>query len=107
MLCFVRLVPRIETRVLQVSPLIITMLIAAAPASAAEMSLFDSKSAVSVVYDNAGGVPIAKAAELLRHDLTALTGTTPAVSSDFSKTYGAAVIIGVADSPHIAAILKA
>jgi hypothetical protein len=107
MRCVASLVKRIGSQVPQVSPLIIAALIAATPARAADMSLFDGKTAVCVVYDKAGGVPISNAAELLRHDLSALTGTISQVSSDFTKTHGTAVIIGLADSPHIAAILKA
>ena len=41
-----------------------------APARAQELSLFDGKQVTAVVYDSAGGVPIARAAQLLAHDLT-------------------------------------
>jgi len=43
-------------------------------ANAAPVTLYDGKIVVSVVYDKAGGTPIAKAAELLARDLAALTG---------------------------------
>lgn len=70
------------------------------------MTLFDQGSLISVVYDKDGGTPIAKAAELLSHDLKALSGGTPAVTSDFSFVRGDAVVIGLARSPQIAALLK-
>ncbi len=81
--------------------------VTAVPTKAANMNLFDGKVVASIVYDGAGGVPIAKAADLLSHDLTSLTGRKPAVTSSFSGVRGPAVVIGLADSPEIAAILKA
>ena len=77
----------------------------AAPAGASPVTLYDGKAVVSVVYDKASGTPIAKAAELLARDLTALTGHKPAISTALGDA--SAVLIGRADSPAIAAILKA
>ncbi|MDE2161801.1 MAG: glycosyl hydrolase 115 family protein [Alphaproteobacteria bacterium] len=71
------------------------------------MTLFDGKAVASIVYDASGGVPIAKAAELLSHDLTSLSGHKPVVTSSLTAANGAAVVIGLASSPKIAAILKA
>jgi len=63
-------------------------------AQAGSMTLFDRSGLVSVVYDKSGGTPIAKASELLSHDLRALSGGAPAVTSDFSSVRGDAVMIG-------------
>jgi hypothetical protein len=82
------------------------LLAAAPPVHAEDFRLFDGHSVVSIVYDNAGGAPIAKAAQLLAHDLNAKTGKAPVVSS-LNRARGSAVIIGLAGSPRIAAILKA
>jgi hypothetical protein len=72
-----------------------------------EITLFDGTSTVTVVYATDGGAPIAKVAELLGHDLRALTGHDPLVTSAFDGVKGPAVIIGRADSPTVAAILRA
>ncbi len=69
--------------------------------------LIDGAVVTSVVYDAHGGAPIAGVARLLKHDLTALTGRPPTVTADFAAVQGSAVIIGLADSPPIAALLKA
>jgi len=82
----------------------IALLLAAVPARA--VVLFDGKTVASIAYDPAGGTPIAKAAELLAHDLGALSGHKPAIAARLAQT-GAAVLIGRIDSPMIAAILKA
>lgn len=75
--------------------------------AAAEPGSFDGAQVQSVVYDGAGGAPIAKVADLLRHDLTALSGRGPAVSANFKEAKGTGVIIGLAASPQIAKILAA
>ena len=87
--------------------LTITIILAGASVRAADVTLFDGKATASIVYDSDGGTPIAKAAELLRHDLTSLTSTVPDLSSNFDGTHGPAIIIGLAESPHMSAILKA
>jgi len=79
----------------------------ALPARSASLALYDGKSVVSVAYDQSSGVPIAKAARLLAHDLDALSGRQTAVAAGMNLVKGSAVIIGLADSPAIAAILKA
>ena len=57
-----------------------------------------------IVYD--GGIPIHKAAELLAHDLGALTGKVPAVLDRADEASGTLVIIGQLNAPMIAALLK-
>ncbi len=71
------------------------------------MVLFDARTMVSVTYDSAGGAPVEKAADLLAHNLLSLSGKRPVVSSDMKSALGAGVIIGLFDSPKIAAILSA
>lgn len=75
-------------------------------AHADEFTLSDATVSPTVVYAADGGAPIAKAAELLGHDLRALTGRDPLVTSAFNRVQGPAVIIGRADSPTMAAILR-
>ena len=90
-----------------VAGLIAVAVIAVAPAKAAKMVLFDGHSMVTVTYDGASGAPIARAADLLGHDLASLSGRQPIVAADLESAKGPAVIIGLAKSPRIAAILKA
>jgi hypothetical protein len=78
-----------------------------AAASADNMTLFDARTMAGIRYDSAGGTPIAKAAAMLAHDLGALSGKQPALSSDMKAPGGPGIIIGLADSPQIAALLKA
>jgi len=80
----------------------------AGPAAQAEtMTLFDRDGLAAVAYDNDSGAPIAKAADLLAHDLKALSGSVTAVSADFTTAKGNVVFIGLASAPKIAALLKA
>lgn len=69
--------------------------------------MFDGSTVAAVDYDPAGGAPIAKVAELLAHDLTALTGRAPQVLTEVAAAKGPAVIVGRLDSPQIAALLRA
>lgn len=75
-------------------------------ACADEITLYDGANTAAVIYAADGGRPIAKVAALFQHDLQALTGNDPLVTSNFSDVKGPAVIIGRADSPAIAAILQ-
>jgi hypothetical protein len=68
---------------------------------------FEASTVQTVVFDDSGGTPIGKAAELLKHDLSALSGRPPAVTASFDRAKGPGVIIGLAASPQIAAILTA
>jgi hypothetical protein len=78
-----------------------------APAAQAEtMTLFDRDGLATVVCDQDSGAPIARAADLLAHDLKALSGSVPAVSADFTTAKGNAVLIGLASAPKIAALLQ-
>lgn len=86
---------------------VIAVLIVVAGAHAGDIALFDGKSVAAVVYEQTDGVPIAKAAALLAHDLTSLTGHKPLVASGMADIKGSAVVIGLANSPAIAAILRA
>ena len=76
------------------------------PAEAGTVTLFDGNRLAAIVYDKDSGVPIAKAAQLLAHDLKALSGRAPAVMSDITTARDNAVVIGLASAPKIAAILK-
>jgi hypothetical protein len=78
-------------------------LLAAVPAQASDITLFDGKSLAAITYD--GNAPIAKAAALLAHDLGAVSGRKPSIGT--SLPAGTTVLIGRYDSPVIAAILKA
>jgi hypothetical protein len=86
---------------------VIIVLAVATPAQATDIALFDGKSVASIAYDETDGVPIAKVAALLSHDLTALTGHKPLVASSLAGVKGPAVVIGRADSPAVAALLEA
>lgn len=79
---------------------------ASASAASARMELFDGKTVASIVYDGQGGTPIRKAAQLLSHDLSHLTGRTPVTARKQSGLSGNGIIIGLAASPEIAALLK-
>jgi hypothetical protein len=81
------------------------LVLATLPAVAGDFTLFDGKTVAAVVADKDGGVPLAKAAELLAHDLSAVSGCKAAVRPALAA--GPAVLIGRYDSPAIAALLKA
>lgn len=74
-------------------------------AAATSLTLFDGASVAAIAYDKQGGAAFENAALLLAHDLNALTGETPAIGSDPAGVRGPAVIIGLASSPEIAALL--
>lgn len=76
------------------------------PACADTITLFDGNSVASIAYDQQSGIPIQKAAALLSHDLTQLTGRTPTLNAGFKNADGNGVVIGLATSPQIAALLK-
>jgi len=78
----------------------------ARPVSAGSITLFDGGHAPAVVHDDTRAAPLATAAALLARDLAALTGQQPAVSTRAGAT-GPAVVIGLADSPAIARLLRA
>ena len=78
----------------------------ASASHAGELTLFDGQAAPTIVYDDAKAPPLGKAAELLAHDLAALTGKTPVVARK-ATGQGPVVIFGLAKSPTIAALLKA
>lgn len=77
------------------------------PTRAAQLTLFDGTAPPAVVYAADGGVPIAKVAALLGHDLHSLTGSEPLVTPAFDRATGTAVLVGRLDSPAIAALLRA
>ncbi|MDE2630504.1 MAG: glycosyl hydrolase 115 family protein, partial [Alphaproteobacteria bacterium] len=85
----------------------IAALVIITPALADNLVLFDGKTVASIVYAGSDGTAMSKAAALLSHDLSELTGRLPTVASSVSGGKGVAVVIGRADSPEIAAILKA
>jgi hypothetical protein len=75
--------------------------------TSSQLVLFDGGAAPRIIHENAGAPPLAKAADLLARDLAALTGKRPATAARISTSEGMAVIIGLADSPEIAQLLKA
>jgi hypothetical protein len=85
---------------------VMLLAIASSPATAAEFTLYDGKAVATTVTDPADAAPVGKAAELLARDLTALTGHTPTLATRLEGLAGRAVIIGRADAPVIAALLK-
>jgi len=85
----------------------LSVLCSAALARNASIALYDGKQVASVVYDESSGVPVSKAAVLLSHDLVALSGRLPRVTSDFGTLNRPSVVIGLANAPQIAALLRA
>jgi hypothetical protein len=86
---------------------VLTASIAAQPASAARVALYDGKTVAAIGYDKADGVPIAKAADLLAHDLTALTAHKPVIAASLAGNGATTVVIGTAGNRAMAALLKA
>lgn len=70
------------------------------------MRLFDGQHLASVVYDDNGGTPFRNVAMLLSHDLSRLSGRHPHVAQSYAGIGGNAVIIGLASSPRMAALLR-
>ncbi len=71
-----------------------------------EITLYDGRTVTRVAYDSASGTPVRKAAELLSRDLAQLTGHEPVVAPDFNAGRGTGVIVGIASSPAIAALIR-
>jgi hypothetical protein len=76
------------------------------PVAAQRLTLFDGGEAPHIVHDDARAAPLAKAADLLAHDLSALTGKAATVTTR-ARADGPTVIVGLASSPTIAKLLKA
>jgi len=74
-------------------------------AAAPGFTVFDGRTVAAVTYEPRAAVPIRKAADLLSHDLTRLTGRTPVAGADV-KSAGNGIIIGLAASPYIAELLR-
>ncbi|MDX3899271.1 MAG: glycosyl hydrolase 115 family protein [Sphingobium sp.] len=79
---------------------------ASASAAPSDVTLYDGHSVASVVYDGTSGTPVRKAAELLTRDLAQLSGHAPVVTSNSKMARGTGVIVGLASSPAIAALLR-
>lgn len=91
-----------------IKAVLVLAVLALVPSGALASSvLLDGAKIELVTYDRDGGTPIAKVAELLRHDLTALRGTAPAIMPNLPHTGGDGILIGLASSPEIKAILAA
>lgn len=86
--------------------LVLAILALSRPVSASTITLFDGKSVATIAHDQQSGIPIEKAAALLSHDLTQLTGRTPTLNAGFREGDGNGIVIGLATSPQIAALLK-
>jgi len=67
--------------------------------------VFDGQTVAAITYDRQADLPVRKVAGLLSHDLMQLTGRAPVAGADI-KNAGNAVIIGLASSPGISALLK-
>ncbi|MBW8735050.1 MAG: glycosyl hydrolase 115 family protein, partial [Asticcacaulis sp.] len=79
---------------------------AAHSAHAAEAVLYDGKTVASIVHDDRGaGKTLALAANLLGHDLQALSGQTPKVSTATSCAQ-VCIVVGLHDSPAVRRIAK-
>ncbi len=77
-----------------------------APARADDpLTLFDGKHIAGVIVDGAG--PLATAGDFLAHDLTTLSGQRPVISTGVANQSGTAILIGLANAPLIASLLKA
>ena len=63
-----------------------------ANADTVTLTLSDGRSVAAISYDRQSGTPIQKAAELLAHDLTQLTGRSPALGDDLKSAQGNGVI---------------
>jgi hypothetical protein len=85
--------------------LAITALAQFARASVLEFPVFDGQTVAAITYDRQADVPIQKVAGLLSHDLTQLTGRTPLVSANIKHGENG-ILVGLASSPKIAALLK-
>jgi hypothetical protein len=75
-----------------------------AAAGGAEFTAFDGRTVAAITYDRRADVPIRKAAALLSHDLTRLTGRTPIVGPQLESA-GDGIVVGLATSPYIAQLL--
>src|SRR5258707_50866 len=62
------------------------------PAGAASLTLFDGAHVATVVTDGSSRGPLTKAAELLAHDLTSLTGKTAQIATSPDGLSGPAII---------------
>ena len=85
--------------------LVICGCVSPARARAAGFTVFDGRTVAAIRYGREADVPIRKAADLLSHDLTRLTGRTPVVGTDMGNA-GDAIIIGLASSPYMAQLLR-
>lgn len=79
---------------------------AAQAAEANTVLLFDGRNTASVICDSQQPAPIAKAAQLLVSDMGKLTGKVPRLLATSVRSAPVAVLIGLANSPGIAAILR-
>ncbi len=81
--------------------------LAAAPAAAQDITLFDQSHRPSVVYDQTlKGRTLALAADMLAKDLEALTGARPKVSTKLDACASTCVVIGQLDSPIVRQLTK-
>jgi hypothetical protein len=71
-------------------------------ANAREAVLFDGAHVATIVHDDQK--PLELAADLLSHDLTALTGQTPRLSTHLSDCVSVCVVIGQYDSKLVRAV---
>jgi hypothetical protein len=75
-------------------------LVGSSSAQNSEMVIFDGAQTARIEADTTNAAPLSKAAGILTHDLTALTGHAPGGD-------GARIVFGLAASPRIAALLAA
>ena len=86
----------IRRRYIRSSLVAMAVSLAAVSANAREAVLFDGQHVASIIHDDQK--PLALAAGLLSHDLTALSGQTPRLSTRLSDCTTVCVVIGQYDS---------
>ncbi|MBW8881065.1 MAG: glycosyl hydrolase 115 family protein [Asticcacaulis sp.] len=78
------------------------LLLAALPAAADEVALYDGKTMATVVHDDRGaGRTLDLAAGLLARDLDSLSGRKPAVATTTKACVQVCVVIGLYDAPQV------
>jgi hypothetical protein len=79
----------------------------AASAAPVQVELAGPSGLPTIVFADGDGAPLQKAAALLAHDVGTRIGRLPAVVADGAGARGTGVIVGRADTPYIAALLRA
>ena len=84
-----------------------SLALAAAPAHATEVLLFDGRTVAGIVHDDRGaGRTLGLAADLLSRDLQSLSGQTPVVASDVTRCAAVCVVVGLYNAPQVARLAR-